>query len=315
MKARGTLSVAVAVALSSSCARPLTPPLSSPPVANAGFDINATIGSDVVFDGSASTDDGEIVAYRWQFGDGSEGAEGQSVVYAYSSAGGYVATLEVEDDDGETATDTVIVTVAAAGPTAAASVSPLTATVGESVAFDGSASASVVPIASASWTFGDGARSSDLVTSHSYGAPGVYTARLSITDDDDATDSVSVDVTVSPPDIDGTWTVTSSTFSCANYPATFPDNTLVFVGDELGAINAGGADGRAYDGAFNDGGFNIGGDVIFNTGSCGNATVDVTINATLTSPTTFTARATGFFALGAGGCQCSAVWDLSGAKQ
>ena len=91
----------------------------TPPVAEAGDPYAAMMGKGqafVTFDGSGSSDsDGTIVKYEWDFGDGSEPAEGQNVVHGYSSTGAYVATLTVTDNCGATAQDTVDVTIT--GPT------------------------------------------------------------------------------------------------------------------------------------------------------------------------------------------------------
>lgn len=65
----------------------------------------------VSFDASASTDaDGNIVAYRWDFGDGNT-AEGVTVMNTFQAVGTYVVTLEVTDDLGATSTasETIVV--------------------------------------------------------------------------------------------------------------------------------------------------------------------------------------------------------------
>jgi chitodextrinase len=51
------------------------------------------------FDGSASTDDGVIVAYAWSFGDGTSG-EGVAATHTYPAAGSYEVRLSVTDDAG-----------------------------------------------------------------------------------------------------------------------------------------------------------------------------------------------------------------------
>lgn len=56
----------------------------------------------VTLDGSASADsDGWIVSWNWNFGDGTQGS-GSVVAHTYSTAGTYVATLTVTDNDGLT---------------------------------------------------------------------------------------------------------------------------------------------------------------------------------------------------------------------
>lgn len=66
----------------------------------------------VAFDGSGSSDDGTITAYRWDFGDGAS-ATGATATHTYEDTGTYVATLTVIDDAGHTDTDDVVVSVGA----------------------------------------------------------------------------------------------------------------------------------------------------------------------------------------------------------
>jgi hypothetical protein len=92
----------------------LLPPVNQPPIAQAGPDRTATVGSPVTFDGSASIDpDGTIVAYQWSFGDGGVGS-GSMVSHVYNTSGTFTVTLTVTDNEGATATDTALVTVQSA---------------------------------------------------------------------------------------------------------------------------------------------------------------------------------------------------------
>jgi len=63
-----------------------------------------------LFDGSGSTDDGSIVNYTWDFGDGS-GGTGLTVMHSYSSTGDYTAVLTVTDNDGLRDNDSASVTI------------------------------------------------------------------------------------------------------------------------------------------------------------------------------------------------------------
>ncbi|MFO7551493.1 MAG: S8 family serine peptidase [Haliea sp.] len=65
------------------------------------------------FDASASTADGSITAYDWNFGDDYRAA-GQSVTHAYSADGTYNVVLTVVDNEGATGTSSEEVTVTAA---------------------------------------------------------------------------------------------------------------------------------------------------------------------------------------------------------
>lgn len=60
------------------------------------FEVEAA-GKTVSFDASSSTDDGQIVRYAWDFGDGSEGQEAVAQ-HEYATFGTYEVTLEVEDE-------------------------------------------------------------------------------------------------------------------------------------------------------------------------------------------------------------------------
>ena len=78
--------------------------------AEAGGPYSGIVGVPITFDGRGST--GDIVEYRWDFGDGSFGT-GAVVQHAYSSPGTYTVRLTVRDRYGMTDTDTARVTVSA----------------------------------------------------------------------------------------------------------------------------------------------------------------------------------------------------------
>ena len=96
---------------------PLPPPSNTPPVAS--FTATPSSGQaplQVTLDAFQSSDpDGILVSFRWDFGDGSGGAEGIGVTHTYSVPGSYVATLTVTDDSGATASTTRQITVSGSG--------------------------------------------------------------------------------------------------------------------------------------------------------------------------------------------------------
>ncbi len=88
--------------------------VNAPPVADAGPDITVSVGDEVSFDGSDSSDDsGTIEEYTWTFEYDGEEQElsGVSPEFVFEIAGEYTVTLTVEDASGLTDTDEVVVTV------------------------------------------------------------------------------------------------------------------------------------------------------------------------------------------------------------
>ena len=76
----------------------------TPPVANPGGPYTGYVGEPVFFDGSGSTDlEGDIVTYHWYFYDENTGS-GPNPTHAYTSAGTYMVSLTVTDNEGVTDT-------------------------------------------------------------------------------------------------------------------------------------------------------------------------------------------------------------------
>lgn len=75
----------------------------APPTAS--FFATPSIGAEsdlITFDATASSDDGWIVSYQWDFGDGPSGS-GDIVQHTYPDVGVYTVTLTVTDNEGATA--------------------------------------------------------------------------------------------------------------------------------------------------------------------------------------------------------------------
>jgi hypothetical protein len=92
------------------------------------------------FDGSASADpDGDLLNYRWDFGDGSS-AGGAKTAHAYASPGEYLVTLTVDDGNGGLSSSTTSVSVGSA-PAAAIGTPAVGAkyNAGDTISFSGSA--------------------------------------------------------------------------------------------------------------------------------------------------------------------------------
>lgn len=80
----------------------------------------------VTFDGSGSSDDGEVVSYFFDFGDGEDsGWQSESEAsHSYSYADNYTVTLTVEDDEGASSTNTAEVIIQVTEPAEGQNVAP-----------------------------------------------------------------------------------------------------------------------------------------------------------------------------------------------
>ncbi|KAA3613925.1 MAG: PKD domain-containing protein [Calditrichaeota bacterium] len=183
----------------------------SPPTASIDSPTNGqnfASGAQVNFSGSATDTDGTVAVstYKWSInGPGIPPnyifANGQANPSGVPPAdGNYTVTLEVTDNDGATGTATVDFTVGGAAnqpPTAVANANPTSGTAPLAVNFTGSGSSDPDgSITSYSWDFGDGNSSSTADPSHTYNNSGNYTAVLTVTDNDGATDTDQVTINV-----------------------------------------------------------------------------------------------------------------------
>ena len=165
------------------------------PAPVASFTATPT-GASVAVDASASTDDGSIAGYAWDFGDGTQGT-GKTTSHTYGLTKSYVITLTVTDNLGATGTTTQTVAVTVPNP---APVASFTATpTGASVAVDASASTDDGSIASYAWDFGDGTQGTGKTTSHTYGLTKSYVITLTVTDNLGATGTTTQTVAVTVP--------------------------------------------------------------------------------------------------------------------
>jgi PKD repeat protein len=148
--------------------------------------------------GTSADADGSIADYAWDWGDGSAAGSGETATHTYSEAGTYTVKLTVTDNDGATDSASRDMTVTAnEAPTAKfASVSnglALSVDASESVDPDGSISSYV-------WEWGDGTPDgSGQISSHAYSATGDYSVKLTVTDNDGASNSISRTVSVTKP--------------------------------------------------------------------------------------------------------------------
>lgn len=159
----------------------------------------------ISFSGSQSSDvDGTIVAYKWDFGDGTS-SFAADVEHVYNSPGIFTAMLTVTDNSGLTGSASLQIESFAPNqpPLADLQVSATNGNVPLTVTFDASNSIdSDGNIVSYAWNFGDGSSSNSTIatTSHTYSKTGTFTATVTITDNRGAlsSDSVTISVTQNP---------------------------------------------------------------------------------------------------------------------
>ena len=146
--------------------------------------------------GGSSDSDGTIQSYAWDFGDGASGT-GKTASHTYTGPGTYQVKLTVTDNDGATGTVTHAVTVTAPPQNADPMAAFTSTTDGLDASFDGSGSTdSDGTIASYAWEFGDGETATGAMPSHTYASADTYQVKLTVTDNDGATNSVTKPVTV-----------------------------------------------------------------------------------------------------------------------
>ncbi len=154
----------------------------------------------VIFDGSGSTDDTEVVSYFWDFADGTTSTQ-VGPVKTFNTPGTYEVTLTVTDNEGDTGNDTVTITVSVPNE-APVAVIEASVTEGEApleVSFTGSGSTDDVGIESYQWNFGDGTSSTQADPTHLFTGVGEFTVTLTVTDAGGLTDQETLLITVNQP--------------------------------------------------------------------------------------------------------------------
>ena len=183
-------------------------PANLPPTAEAGApqthtDTNRDGSESVTLSGSGTDPDGTIVRYVWTEG-ATQRATGPSPAISLN-VGAHTLTLTVTDDDGATGSDTVQITIsepdnlpptAEAGPRQAHTDTNRDGS--ESVTLAGSGTDPDGTIVSYVWTEGTTQHATVASPTLSLGV-GVHTLTLTVTDDDGATGSDTVQITILAP--------------------------------------------------------------------------------------------------------------------
>jgi len=195
------------------------------PIANSGPDRTVYEGDLVEFDASASYDPGYLdsLTYEWNFGDANT-KTGENPTHTYEIEGIYTVTLTVTDDDGESATDTMTVTVLDAYPSTDFVWTPEPQNEGSPIQFTDQTT-SYDPIAAWSWDFAGLGTSSDQNPKFTFFDDGTYTVTLTVTDDDGSTNTISNTVTVDnvAPVVEGGEDQTVDEGNLASFVGAFSD--------------------------------------------------------------------------------------------
>ncbi len=161
------------------------------PLADAGGPYQGFVDERITFDGSGSADpDGEIVSYRWNFGDNSFGTA-EIAHHTFTSEGSYQVTLTVVDDDGQEATDSTTITIKQANfaPMEPTVDGPTSGNAGEPLTYTISAQDKDGDLIQFFITWGDGTTTtSNLVLSsteeeHTWSNQGLYTLKVTAEDE------------------------------------------------------------------------------------------------------------------------------------
>ena len=164
----------------------------NPPTADANGPYSGNEDSNILFDGTGSSDpDGDTLTYSWDFGDGSTGS-GDTPTHAYSWGDTFDVTLTVSDGKGgsDIALSTATISQVNDAPIAD-SKGPYNGIINEPVTFDGSGSFDPVnqdgtdsndQTLTYSWDFGDTQLGTGVSPSHTYTSIGEYTVELTVND-------------------------------------------------------------------------------------------------------------------------------------
>ena len=214
------------------------------PVAVAGADIaGGDIPLSVSFSASGSHDpDGVTLSHAWDFGDGATSAE-PNPSHTFTEAGAYVVTLTVTDDQGASNTQTLLVkaTLPNQPPVAVAEADPVAGVAPLSVVFY--ADASYDPdgsIGNIQWDFGGGWEYWGSPAYHTFTRDGIYEVVLTVRDDQGATGTDTILITVGDPPVDPVLRSTSISFYSRD------QGSDVHV---LGGVQVEDGDGTAVEGA------------------------------------------------------------------
>lgn len=179
----------------------------SQPVALAGTDISARKNMQVTLSGSLSSDaDGDPLSFAWTQTDGPtislSGDDTATPDFTPTMTGVYTFRLDLDDGDGGTDSDTVVVNVWSLPPAASLKSDRTSVQVNGIIRFDaGDSTDPDGTIISYSFDFGDGTWENGTLTdrNHTYTTAGRYAVTLTVTDSDGNTSMARMTILVNQP--------------------------------------------------------------------------------------------------------------------
>ena len=229
----------------------------------------------VFFNASNSSDsDGSIISYAWDFKDRNTG-NGSTINHAFSSAGSYNVELIVTDNEGATDSLTKTITVTQTpnqSPIASFTANPTSGIVPLEVSFNASSSSDTDgSITSYQWDFKDGDTGTGQTVNHTFSSTGSYSVKLTVTDNDGATDSLTKTITV-------TDSIVSNQSPTASFTAN-PTSGVAPLEVSFNASNSSDSDGSitSYAWDFKDGETGNGEIISHTFSSIGSYNVELTV--------------------------------------
>lgn len=209
---------------------------------------SANVGEEITFTDASSDEDGEIVSWLWDFGNGTTSTD-QNPTISYEEEGSYTVTLTVTDDEGDTnsASETISIEEGVIEVSFSTSVEESTIEgteflfgqvytdsiyfAGMEIQFTDASGVGNAATTNFSWDFGDGSTSYEQNPTHTFTESGAsYMVSLTVTDENNATGTFSK--TIHVPGIK--WKVTGEDYETMS-PAI--DNSgNIYVGTGSGLI-------------------------------------------------------------------------------
>jgi PKD repeat protein len=162
----------------------------TPPIPDAGMDIEVIQNSTVVFDGTGSTDNVGITSWTWYFtyGGMERELEGQNPRFIFYDPGVYVVILEVDDKAGNSNSTSLTLTVRDVIFPQARTQGDIESKVDEEVTFNGTGSSDNVGVVNWTWTIeyasGRVVEVYGPVVHHTFDQPGDHRVTLTVRDAD-----------------------------------------------------------------------------------------------------------------------------------